>query len=1019
MTKRIKLLNDAEIKDIYDRPQFTDEERTWFFELDRNEKAILDFPVSIATKVDTILQLGFFKLKNQFFTFEFHDVKPDADYILDRYFDNQLLDKIKVGREVKNKNQQWILKLLGYQNFRMKLHGDSFLKKAGESARLSNDPIFIFRELFEFINQEKMTIPGYTTLQNIVSNALSMEQKRIGQLLEQHLKPREEKKLFNLFKQDESFYAVTALKKQPKNFKQGEIHREIEHYQNIQSLYRVAKRILPKLEISKNSIAYYANLVEHYTVYGLSHLKKDKTCVWLLCFIYHRCQRMLDNLATMFIYTVNQYQNDIAKKSDELLLADALKENEHDENIAALIRFYVDNSIDGTQQFDVIKEKAYAVLPAEMIRQIIDRLENKKKKYKEQFTWLAVDEIARTYKPILRALLKVLPLESDKHQSLQKSIHFLKSIFHQDQSLPQVPFEKFPKKFISRKISGFIYDENKNVIYPDRYEYHCYKKIAKYLDVKSLFINESAQYKSFSSMLLANWKKNKRTVLKTLNKPRLNQSMDEFIEQKAKPLDRKIILVNEEILNGNNPHIKIKSEKDGSKKWTLPYTKKSDDINNPFYGRLPHVNIIQVLRFVNQKIKFMDQFTHIKPHYSKAKFDELAAYACLIANGTNLGTLKMADICDIPFATLHMIDSDYIRLSTLRDANDMISNAIASLPIFRYWNLHANLLHASLDGQKFITERDTLLSRFSPKYFGLVKGVVAYSMIANHVPVIAKIIGANEHESRFLFDLIWNNTSGIQPDILSTDTEGNNQLNFLLLYIIEKIFAPRYRSFGNKTESIISFSDPKQFTNFVIKPNRQLNYSLLKKEEDSIKHIIASLLMGETNQSNIIGRLSSKNFTNTTKRALWEMNAVIMSDYLLDFASDVVLRQCVHGALNRGEAYHQLRRYISMINGKNFRGSSESEIFVWNECARLLTNAIIYYNASILTKLMEHYDRHGQVIQSDFIKRLSPVAWIHIIFQGRYEFLKNDGAIDIDGLLKTLALSDLYPEEEKRILVPA
>ncbi|MGD9186675.1 MAG: Tn3 family transposase [Desulfobacteraceae bacterium] len=49
---------------------------------------------------------------------------------------------------------------------------------------------------------------------------------------------------------------------------------------------------------------------------------------------------------------------------------------------------------------------------------------------------------------------------------------------------------------------------------------------------------------------------------------------------------------------------------------------------------------------------------------------------------------------------------------------------------------------------------NTFNARHSPKYFGLKKGVVSYTMVANHVPVNAKIIGANEHESHFVFDII-------------------------------------------------------------------------------------------------------------------------------------------------------------------------------------------------------------------------------------------------------------------------
>ena len=367
----------------------------------------------------------------------------------------------------------------------------------------------------------------------------------------------------------------------------------------------------------------------------------------------------------------------------------------------------------------------------------------------------------------------------------------------------------------------------------------------------------------------------------------------------------------------------------------------------------------------------------------------------------------MAEICDLRLASLQMTDKNYIRLSTLKAANDVISNAIADLPIFKYWNFQTDLLHASLDGQKFKTHRDTLLSRYSSKYFGFEKGVVAYTLVANHVPVNARIIAANEHESRYLFDLVYNNTSEIQPDIFSTDTEGTNRLNFLLLHVIERIFAPRYRSLPTKTESIISFSDTKKFEKYLIKPQKRLNQKLILNEEDNIKHMLASLLIGQTNQSNIIGKLGSNNFRNKTKQALWEMNAVLMTDYLLNYINDIILRQAVQGSLCRGEAYQQLRRHIAIINGRHFRGSTEMEIAVWNECARLLTNSIIYYNAILLTNLLEHYERTGQKEKYESVKMLSPVAWVHINFYGQYSFMENE-IIDIDHLLSQYKTDDIF-----------
>mgnify|MGYP000105364373 CR=1 FL=1 len=86
---------------------------------------------------------------------------------------------------------------------------------------------------------------------------------------------------------------------------------------------------------------------------------------------------------------------------------------------------------------------------------------------------------------------------------------------------------------------------------------------------------------------------------------------------------------------------------------------------------------------------------------------------------------------------------------------------------------------------------------------------------------------------------------------------------------------------------------------------------------------------------------------------------MIKSMYLLDYIDDASLRNYVQRALNRGEAYHQLRRAIASVNGNFFRGGSDGEIDLWNECARLLTNAIIYFNSLILSKLLDYFDAVG------------------------------------------------------------
>jgi hypothetical protein len=96
--------------------------------------------------------------------------------------------------------------------------------------------------------------------------------------------------------------------------------------------------------------------------------------------------------------------------------------------------------------------------------------------------------------------------------------------------------------------------------------------------------------------------------------------------------------------------------------------------------------------------------------------------ACILGNGTNFGLYKIAKISDRSFNDLRAAQANYLRVETLRGANDIISNKTAALPIFKYYQIDENRQHGSIDGQKFECRFNSLMARYSPKYFGKDKG---------------------------------------------------------------------------------------------------------------------------------------------------------------------------------------------------------------------------------------------------------------------------------------------------------
>lgn len=101
----------------------------------------------------------------------------------------------------------------------------------------------------------------------------------------------------------------------------------------------------------------------------------------------------------------------------------------------------------------------------------------------------------------------------------------------------------------------------------------------------------------------------------------------------------------------------------------------------------------------------------------------------------------MKDISDVKEHDLKSTYADFIRHMTLTQASDAVMNRLKKLPIFEKYTLADYGIHASIDGQKLETKFNSIMARFSTKYFGFGQGVSAYTLCANGLPLCTKIIG--------------------------------------------------------------------------------------------------------------------------------------------------------------------------------------------------------------------------------------------------------------------------------------
>lgn len=85
-------------------------------------------------------------------------------------------------------------------------------------------------------------------------------------------------------------------------------------------------------------------------------------------------------------------------------------------------------------------------------------------------------------------------------------------------------------------------------------------------------------------------------------------------------------------------------------------------------------------------------------------------------------------------------------------------------------------------------------------------------------------------------------------------------------------------------------------------------------------------------------------------------------------------------------------------------GRTDLELEISNQCARLIANAVIYYNSAILSGLLVKYEASGNEKALGLIKATSPVAWRHIHLNGHYTFCGGQ-AIDLDAIIAALQLN--------------
>ena len=756
--KLLTVLSEAEQFALYGLPDFDEGQRLGYLSLSESELVLASSRPSLCAKAYCALQIGYFKAKHAFFRFTWDDVQEDCAFVLTRYFNDQAFEPHAITKHEHYTQRAMIAKLFGYRLW----SADFFPQLALQLAQIVRRDVtlgFIVAELIAYLNEHKIVRPGYTTLQTLISEVLSAERRRLGELLSEVLDGAAKDALSQLLVHDDTLSELAALKQDAKDFGWRQMAQEREKRARLELLYRIAKTLLPKLAISQQNLRYYASLANFYTVYDLRRLKTEQTYLYLLCYVWQRYRQLTDNLVDALGYHTKQLEDESKARAKKQFVTEQARRQQETPQVGRLLLLYVDDTVADATPFGDVRQRAFTIMPKDALQIAGQRL-SVKPASKLALRWQVVDDLATRIRRHLRPLYGALDFSSVvPDNSWLAALSWVKGVFAKQQRLSQRPLAECPKATLPKRLRPYLLtfdaDGKPTGVHADRYEFWLYRQIRKRLKSGEIYLDDSFQHRCFTDELVS--LDEKTDVLSQMDIPWLRQPISILLDALTSELHEQWLAFNRELRQGKLKHLDYDSETK-TLIWRRPKAANDATREDAFYEQLSFCDIADVFRFVNEQCQFLSALAPLQPRYAKQVADADSLMAVIIAQAMNHGNLIMSRTSDIPYYVLEATYHQYLRYASLQAANDRISNGIAGLPIFPHYSFDLEALYGSVDGQKFSVERPTIKARYSRKYFGRGKGVVAYTLLCNHVPLQGWLIGAHEFEAHHVFDVWYRNT---------------------------------------------------------------------------------------------------------------------------------------------------------------------------------------------------------------------------------------------------------------------
>jgi TnpA family transposase/uncharacterized coiled-coil protein SlyX len=861
------------------------------------------------------------------------------------------------------------------------------------SAKVMNNPADLINVAIESLVKERFELPAFSTLDRSVRHIRILVNSNIYENVLKKLTPDKKYKLDGLLSIEDSdtYSKFNYLKETPKR-------ATIKHLKALESTYQLllsmgdVENLIKDIPIAK--IKHFAAEAKVLDVSEINKFSVSKKYTLILSLIYMSKVKMRDNLVEMFLKCLRNIQN---KGKDELKKIQE-KNRLKTENLISILTNVLVKTNDNSKNDAILGQQIREIVNknggTEVLLTDCDTISSYNGNNYLPLLW----KFYKSYRRSLFRLIELLEIRTaTQDQSLIEALNLL--IANEDKRVELLP-ATLDLNFASVQWQNTVMvKEGGNTFFVRRHLEVCiFYYLASGLKTGDLCIDNSEEFADYREQLLP-WNECEPLIPDFCAEMNFKEAPSEFIEQLKILLKEKSIEVDIKYPNNGQIVINEKGEPVLKRAKANNIPKSTVDLENAIYKCLPERDVIQILCNVEHWLNWTRHFGPLSGSDPKLD-DAVERYITLtFGYGCNLGPTQTSRHMknSVTPHMLSFVNRRHITANKLDEAIKDIINLYNKCYLPKLWG---NNKIAAVDGTMFDLYRENLVSEYHIRYGG--NGGIAYHHVSDtYIALFSHFIPCGVWEAIYIIDGLLKNKSDVQPDTIHGDTQAQSSPVFALTYLLGIKLMPRIRNW--KDLKFYRFDKTHEYKHIDFLFSDTVDWKLIKTHWNDMLQVILSIKAGKIVPSTLLRKLNNYSHKNKLYQSFRELGRVIRTVFLLQYISDIDLRQQITASTNKMEAYNGFSKFFFFggegIISENDPDEQEKRI-KYND---LVSNAVILQNVADMTYILKELSASGVEFTKSDVAALSPYITRHIKRFGDY-------VIDLENVPNAIDMSVSIPQ---------